>query len=71
MYRRCVLSTDWIRVLHRVCVYLLTTNALCTVSQIWCARLPIGWQVNPNAIHPPPNERGDKLCRTLRNIGVL
>ncbi len=36
------------------------------VSQIWCGRVPIGWQVNPNAVHPPVNERGDKLCRTLR-----
>tara|TARA_X000001036_G_scaffold24790_1_gene20684 strand:+ start:5969 stop:6400 length:432 start_codon:yes stop_codon:yes gene_type:complete len=57
--------------LHRVCVYLLTTNTLCTASQIWCARVPTNHVFDPNALHPPPNERGDKLCRTLRNIGVL
>ena len=39
------------------------------VSQLWCARTPFGFKTSSSASHPGPNERGDKLCATLRDFG--
>lgn len=36
------------------------------VSQLWCARLPNGYdERNAASSHPAPNVRGDRLCRVL------
>ena len=39
------------------------------VSQVWCARVPIGATYSSSNAHPAPNERGDKLCATLEALG--
>ena len=39
------------------------------VSQVWCARVPIGSTYSSSNAHPAPNERGDKLCATLEALG--
>ena len=50
----------------------VTPTQLCAhQSQVWCARTPPGYTPPSGLSHPPANERGDKLCRTLRNMGVL
>ena len=41
------------------------------VSQLWCARVPLWYNhASTGAIHPGPNERGDHLCATLRDLGL-
>tara|TARA_B100000575_G_scaffold155624_2_gene124185 strand:- start:516 stop:2603 length:2088 start_codon:yes stop_codon:yes gene_type:complete len=41
------------------------------IGQLWCARVPFGYQWDPGRVHPPANQRGDKLCAVLRRIGKL
>ena len=50
---------------------LVNASKLCEhVSQLWCARMPLGF-VSGNAVHPPPNSRGDSLCETLVDLGLM
>ncbi len=51
---------------------LATGEEVCRhVSQLWCARVPIGYDHDATgSIHPGPNDRGDHLCATLRDLGV-
>ena len=49
-----------------------TAQDLCYhVSQLWCARVPLTWQSSTTAIHPGANERGDKLCQTFVDLGLM
>ena len=49
-----------------------TPQQVCNhISQIWCARTAMAYQPDPQALHPHANARGDKLCKTLENIGLL
>ena len=41
------------------------------ISQLWCARVPLTWQLDPSAVHPGPNERGDQLCKTFVDLGIM
>lgn len=41
------------------------------VSQLWCARTPMGFTHDPGASHPGPNQRGDALCSTLGDLGFM
>lgn len=41
------------------------------VSQLWCARVPLTWQSSTSHSHPGPNERGDKLCQTFVDLGLM
>lgn len=42
------------------------------VSQLWCARVPVWYDhYATEAAHPGPNDRGDHLCATLKDLGVL
>ena len=51
---------------------LATATQVCDhVSQLWCARTPLGYAHSSQAVHPGPNERGDLLCATLADMGVL
>lgn len=45
---------------HQVCEH---------ISQLWCARTPMGYTTSSSASHPGPNERGDWLCLTLQDLG--
>ena len=48
---------------------ILTENEACShVSQLWCARVPPFYTHSSTAAHPGPNERGDALCATLREV---
>jgi hypothetical protein len=51
---------------------LATSEEVCHhVSQLWCARVPLWYDHDATgAIHPGPNDRGDHLCATLRDLGV-
>jgi len=51
---------------------LATATEVCDhVSQVWCARVPMGYTPNPLSSHPGPNERGDYLCGTLSDMGFM
>ena len=51
---------------------LATATEVCNhVSQLWCARVPMGYSPDPAATHPGPNSRGDLLCDTLVDLGML
>mgnify|MGYP002879501873 CR=1 FL=1 len=42
---------------------LVSAEELCQhVSQMWCARVPLGFALSEQASHPAPNARGSKLC---------
>ena len=48
---------------------LATESELCFhVSQMWCARVPLGFAMAEDASHPAPNARGDKLCEVLKRV---
>lgn len=48
---------------------ILTENEACShVSQLWCARVPPFYTHSTTSTHPGPNERGDALCATLRDV---
>ena len=40
------------------------------ISQLWCARVVPAY-TSSSSSHPGPNERGDKLCSTLQDMGYL
>jgi hypothetical protein len=49
-----------------------TATQVCQhVSQLWCARVPLTWAPSTETAHPGPNERGDLLCATLQDLGML
>ena len=49
---------------------LATAQQVCDhISQLWCARTTIGFTTSSTSTHPGPNERGDLLCRTLKDLG--
>lgn len=49
-----------------------TAAELCShISQLWCARVPLTWQPSTTAVHPGPNERGDLLCQTFVDLGLM
>ena len=50
---------------------LATASEFCNhVSQLWCARTPVGYMGSPShSSHPPANSRGDWLCATLFDLG--
>lgn len=52
---------------------LATGEEVCRhVSQLWCARVPLVFDYYAGAVvHPGPNDRGDHLCATLGDLGVL
>ena len=51
---------------------LATAEETCShISQLWCARVPLLYQHSSEAVHPGPNERGDLLCQTLVDLGLL
>lgn len=51
---------------------LATSLEVCEhISQLWCARVPLGYTHSTHAAHPGPNERGDLLCETLSDLGLL
>ena len=39
------------------------------VSQMWCARTPLGSTTSEVDTHPGPNDRGDWMCETLNDLG--
>lgn len=41
------------------------------ISQLWCARTPLMYSHSAAAVHPGPNERGDLLCGTLQDLGLM
>ncbi len=41
------------------------------ISQLWCARVPLTWRPSLTHSHPGPNERGDLLCQTLVDLGLM
>lgn len=41
------------------------------ISQLWCARTPLLYITSSSASHPGPNERGDLLCASLRDLGLM
>ena len=52
---------------------LVNSSKLCQhVSQSWCARTPTGFDEAGcgGQSHPRANVRGDRLCQTLRDLGV-
>jgi len=51
--------------------YATATQVCHHVSQIWCARVPMGYTPNPSASHPGANQRGDLLCDTLSDMGLM
>ena len=51
---------------------LATGQQVCQhVSQLWCARTPMNYAPSSTASHPGPNIRGDALCSTLGDLGLL
>ena len=49
-----------------------TATQLCQhVSQLWCARTPLGYTPSSTASHPGANQRGDLLCSTLSDMGLM
>ena len=49
---------------------LATAREVCHhISQLWCARVPMTWSAEDTDTHPGPNERGDLLCQTLKDLG--
>lgn len=51
---------------------LATAEEVCQhIQQLWCARVPLGYTPSLSATHPGPNDRGDLLCDTLRDQGLL
>lgn len=47
-----------------------TAKQICEhVSQLWCARTPLGYTTSEADTHPGPNERGDWMCETLADLG--
>jgi hypothetical protein len=51
---------------------LATATEVCHhVSQLWCARMPFLYYHSPSATHPAANDRGDHLCATLADLGLM
>lgn len=51
---------------------LATPAEACThISQLWCARVPVLYEHSSTEEHPGPNDRGDLLCQTLVDLGLL
>jgi hypothetical protein len=51
---------------------LATAAEACShISQFWCARVPMRYEHPGTELHPAPNERGDLLCQTLVDLGLL
>ena len=51
--------------------YATAQQACHHISQLWCARVPLTWSTSTRNTHPGPNERGDKLCQTLVDMGLM
>lgn len=51
--------------------YATATQVCQHVSQVWCARTPLGYTPSPTDSHPGANQRGDLLCSTLSDMGLM